>query len=77
MRQRLPEQRGSQAEAVESASCGGCRSSLSRLLWAFKNACGSTGSSGQLLLEQRASEAARNEGGGLQDQPRAEAARAA
>ena len=32
---------------------------------------------GQWLLEQRASEAARNEAGGLQDQPRAEAARAA
>ena len=42
--ERLPEQRGSQAEAAESASCGGCRSSLSRLLWAFLNACGSTGS---------------------------------
>ena len=32
---------------------------------------------GQWLLEQRASEVAQNEGGGLQDQPRAEAARAA
>ena len=64
MRQRLPEQRGSQAEAAESASCGGCRSSLSRLLWAFNYACSSTGSSGQLLLKQRASEAARNEEGG-------------
>ena len=64
VRQSLPEQRGSQAEAAESASCGGCRSSLSRLLWAFKYACGSSGGSGQWLLEQRASEAVRNEAGG-------------
>jgi hypothetical protein len=35
VRQSLQEQRGSQAEAAESASCGGCKSSLSRLLWAF------------------------------------------
>lgn len=41
VRQILQELRGSQAEAAESASCGGCRSSLSRLLWAFKYACGS------------------------------------
>ena len=64
VRQSLQELRGSQAEAAESASCGGCRSSLSRLLWAFNYACDSSGSSGQWLLEQRASGAARDEGGG-------------
>jgi hypothetical protein len=77
VRQRLQELRGSQAEAAESASCGGCRSSLSRLLWAFKKCVRQHWQPGQLLLEQRASEVAQNEGGGLQDQPRAEAARAA
>ena len=41
VRQILQELRGLQAEAAESASCGDCRSSLSRLLWAFKYACGS------------------------------------
>ena len=41
MRQSSQELRGSQAEAAES---GGCRSSLSRLLRVFLNACGSTGS---------------------------------
>ena len=36
VRQGLQELHGSQAKAAESGSCGGCRSSLSRLLWAFK-----------------------------------------
>ena len=56
VRQRLPEQRGSQAEAGESASCGGCRRSLSRLLWAFKMRAAALGA--QLLQEQRETEAA-------------------
>ena len=78
VRQGLQELHGSQAEAADSASCGGCRSSLSRLLWAFKMRAAALAARGSCCwLEQRASVAARIEGGGLQDQLQAGAARAA
>ncbi len=83
--QSLQEQREAEVAGAARVAGGGCgisfmwrmQEQLESLAVGVQKCVRQHWQPGQWLLEQRASEVAQNEGGGLQDQPRAEAARAA